>query len=251
MIIYIVDDEKNNVELLEEYLKRLELNATIECFISPLMLLEKEKQIPCDIAFVDVSMPELDGINLASELKKIKKDTNIIFVTAYEEYTLEALNLFASGYLLKPVILDEIKEQLNNLRYPINNQKDIKVVCFGNFDLLVNGEHVEFGLKKSKELLAYLVDRRGAITSRKEVASILFEKGDYNRNQQKKLSQIYRGLIKDLKKYDAENIVIKNRNGYCVNIDLFDCDYYDYLKKNTSKYDGEYMTQYSWSDFFF
>jgi len=250
MIVYAVDDEKNNIELLEEYLNLLLPNAEKHYFTVAKDLLKEEKNKPCDIAILDIMMPGMTGLELAEKIKKIKNDTNIIFLTAFGGYTKNALDMFTSGYVMKPISKNTLKEQLDNLRYPIKELR-AKAITFGNFDFIVDGEHVAFRLKKSKELLAYLIDRKGAIVTRKEVASILFEDGSYSRNQQKQLSQIVSNLKQTLKKYDLEALFIQTKDGYGINVQMLKCDLYDYISKRLDiNYQGEYMEQYSWGEMF-
>lgn len=248
MIIYAVDDETNNIELLKEYLSDIKPKASISYFLDPLELLKAEDNKPCDVAILDIRMPGLTGIELAKRIKEIKYDTNIIFLTAYDRYAIDAISLYASGYILKPINKPDIIEQLENLRYPIK-ENNARAITFGNFDFIVGENHVKFGLKKSKELLAYLIDRRGSVVSRKEIASILFEDGSYSRNQQKKLSQIIKSLKNALEKHSVGGILRSNKDGYYVDTSLFSCDLYEYIEKRyKSVYSGEYMEQYSWGE---
>lgn len=72
-----------------------------------------------DVAFLDIEMPGMSGIELAKKLKDIKPYLNIIFVTAYTDYALEVHSLYVSGYLLKPIKKEDVVTALDNLRNPI------------------------------------------------------------------------------------------------------------------------------------
>ena len=112
------------------------------------------------------------------------------------------------------------------------------------------GEEVSFGRAKSKEMLAYLVDKQGKAATRKELASVLFERGDYSRATQDYLSKIVKELVDVLERVGAEKILKRGLNSYAVDVDAFFCDYYEYEKENVTPdelncFQGEYMKQYS------
>ena len=105
---------------------------------------------------------------------------------------------------------------------------------FGKFELIVHGEKVSFGREKSKEMLAYLVDKQGKSATRKELASVLFERDDYSRTTQNYMSKIVKELVTVLERVGAEKILKRGTNSYAVEIDNFSCDLYDYEKENAT-----------------
>ena len=122
---------------------------------------------------------------------------------------------------------------------------------FGNFDLFVDRKPVIFSRKPAKELLAYLVDKRGATVSRKEMAAVIFEDDGYNRSTQSYLTKILSDLQVTLKSVGAEKMVLKSSGMYYVDVNAFGCDVYDYLDgkpEAINRFRGEYMTQYSWAE---
>ncbi len=98
----VVDDESAALELISDYIgvqPNLELSRT---FSDPLTALAEINKLstPVDILFVDIEMPKMNGINLASLLKH--KTRKLIFTTAHTKYAFESYELEADGYLLKP-----------------------------------------------------------------------------------------------------------------------------------------------------
>lgn len=85
------------------------------------------------------------GLN-RTNLKETNKNMNIIFVTGYSHYAVDAFSIRSSGYLLKPVRSEEIAAELNNLRIPIksDNKVHIRVQTFGGFEVFVDGQPVIF-----------------------------------------------------------------------------------------------------------
>lgn len=254
MRIMAVDDELSALNVLTGAIKEAVPGVEISSFRNPVDALEFMKDTKCDVVFSDIQMREMNGIFLARKLKEIYPKVNIVFVTGYSDYTGEAFSIHASGYVYKPVTAAKIVNEMENLRNPVKwKDTGIFVKTFGKFELIVNGREISFGREKSKEMLAYLVDKKGENASRKEIASILFEREDYSRNTQNYLSKIIRELQNTLESAGAENILRRGVNSYSVNTEAFECDLYNYEKDNATPKDinsfkGEYCSQYSWAE---
>lgn len=117
MHILAADDEAYGLSLLTHAIQKAVPDADISAFQSAHDALEHARRHGVHAAFLDVRMPEMDGLSLAVELKKLHPKINIIFVTGYGEYTGDAFALHASGYVHKPVSWGAIAEQMENLRF--------------------------------------------------------------------------------------------------------------------------------------
>ncbi len=134
----------------------------------------------------------------------------------------------------------------------INNQKNnIKIITFGNFTILHNQVVVKFQRKKSAELLAYLVYKKGSSVDSKELMNALW--GD--RATSSEYGSSLRNLIVDikqsLKKIGIMDFFITEYNSFRINPSVVDCDYYNFLEnKKDSKetFSGEFMSQFSWAE---
>ena len=250
MRVLLVDDEELQLLRLTEAVKSaLPDEKEVLSYTNPVLAWEENKKTPVDVAFLDIDMPVINGIMLAKKLKTVNPQLNVIFVTAYNNYALDAYKLHASGYVTKPVNVDKIKEELEGLRYPVElaRTKNLQVKCFGNFEVFKDGVPVKFSRTKSKELFAYLVDREGAAVNVNELNAILWEedKKSYFRN-------LIADLQASLKAVGAQEVFIKRRNECFIDPTKIDCDAYEYRKNNPDAirmYRGEYMTQYSWAIF--
>ena len=257
MKILCVDDEPLALEMLTEAIGEAEPNAELKAFRKQSELLAEAEQNGCDIAFLDIHMRGMNGVELAKKLKEVNPKMNIIFVTGYDEYTGDAMRLRASGYVMKPVTKEKLEEELKELRFPIEPKSDalLKVQCFGNFDVFTpDGTPVHFERSKSKEVFAYLVHRHGSSCTVKEIAAALFEDEPYDLKQQAYLQKIFSAMMKSLKKIGCEKVVNKSYNSMSVNVGLIDCDYYRFLELDAgavNSYQSEYMSQYYWADFMF
>lgn len=248
-----VDDEALALKVLVDAIKEAIPNVEIYKTQNPTDALDYASKNVIDIAFCDITMHTMNGIELARHLKKYNPKLNIIFVTGYNEYLSEAFTLHASGYILKPVSKDDILREMDNLLHPIQNEASgIYAKTFGNFELFVNGKPVLFAREKSKEMLAYLIDRRGSMVSKKEIIAILFEDRPYNREIQNYFTKIYSELVKGLKDVGADKILMKGYNRYGIDKSKFGCDLYEYLEGNPiaiNNFNGEYMIQYEWAEY--
>lgn len=246
----MIDDEENSLEYIARKIKDAEAAAEIVTFNDPKEALKAAQDKMFDVVFLDIQMPGLNGIETAKKFKKMNPKANMIFVTGYSEYTMEAFDVDASGYLLKPATAEQVRHALDNLRYPIVSAggPHVTIQCFGNFEVFCNGEPIRFKYNKSKEVLAFLTDRRGAVCKNEEVIVNLWEDDEDH-------AAYYRSLMKDiqdsLKAVGCEDIFVKQWGGAALVRGKVRCDYYDYLDgkpAGINAYKGEYMIQYSWAE---
>ena len=140
MKILAVDDEKIALEGLISAIREVEPSAEIWGFRKVSQVLEFYSKQVCDVAFLDIQMRTMSGIELAKRLKLITPQVNIIFATGYGDYREDAFEMHVSGYLTKPITPDKIRTELDNLRYPpaIRQTKRVEIVTFGNFEIYVD-----------------------------------------------------------------------------------------------------------------
>ncbi len=253
MNIIVVDDEALALRTLIKAITNLINLANVVGFEFPEDALTYAGKNRVDVAFLDIEMAEMNGLFLAKKLKDIYGDTNIIFVTGHSQYALDAFSVHASDYLLKPVSMKRLTDALENLRKNVELPKAmIRIKCFGNFEVFAEKGPLTFKRTKSKEILAYLVDRKGALASTREIAAILWEDAAYDRNKQKQLNVLIAEMISALREVGAGNLVVKKWGYYGVDPTQCYCDYYAYESGNmqaVNSYHGEYMVNYSWAEF--
>ena len=116
--VIMVDDNSvilsDGVSVLEEVMP----DATIMGFIWPQEAIEYARIKRVELAVLDIEMGNSSGLELCRKLQEINPTTNVVFLTAYADYSLDAWKTEASGFILKPLTPDGIKEQLKKLRYP-------------------------------------------------------------------------------------------------------------------------------------
>lgn len=243
MNLLLVDDEKLALEALKKAVFGVLPESDVHPFQKARLALEYAKENKIDIAFLDIDMPVINGLEMAKELQMINSNTNIIFVTGFSEYALDAFNVYASGYLTKPVTEEAIIGAVNHLRHPVISKR-VRFQCFGNFEVYCDNKPIQFSLSKTKELLAYLVDRKGTECRKNEIIAALFE-DDFNIEYYKKLRK---DLIETFVLLGIEETLAISRGSLAINKELVECDYYDYLEGNQAKSPKEYMSQYSFAE---
>ncbi len=254
MEIIAVDDEKPALDHLIGVLEKLNIDAKITGFRRAAEALEFAYSTKVDVAFLDVEMRSVNGVDLAQDLKKLRPNINIIFTTGYSEYVGEAMGMHASGYIMKPVTADKIKKELEDLRYKDqieDNRKKFKIVTFGNFSVYDGEEPIKFKYKKSMEVLAYLVDKHGTFVSNGELIAALWEDESDYEGRISYLNNIRADIKNTLQKRGYSDVILRQRGFLAIDVNEVSCDYFDYLngdKAVTRSYHGEYMSQYSWSE---
>ena len=262
MFILAVDDEQNMLEELAAELTKVFPQANIHVETEALAAEEwvkclKEEGNTLEYAFLDIHMRGMNGLELAGKIKTIYPETNLIFCTAYTEHAFDAFRMFAKGYLLKPISAADIVRTLDEMVQDWRKSnselpRDIRVQTFGHFEIFVDGHPLLFEREKSKELLAYLVDRHGAAVTTKQIAVILWEDRPYDRTLKNYVATVVKSLKKALVAAGAEDILIKTHNHLSVDVSKFQCDAYNYEKGDIDAIDsfhGEYMVNYSWAEF--
>ena len=247
-----VDDEGLIAEHMAALCRRLPQLDGAQSFTSSQDALAWLEENTADVALLDIDMPDMNGIELAGRIKLIHPNISIIFLTGYSKYAVDAFQIHASGYLLKPVNREELAVEM---AYALSGKTEeatvhISVKTFGGFDVFVDGKEVLFKQSKCKELLAVLIDRRGSSMTRAEVFAIIWEDRQYDRSMQKQLDVIIRATRNTLREYGIEDIFVLKGGKMRIRPELLDCDMYRFFDGDVAAfnaYRGEYMNPYSWA----
>ena len=249
MTIVAVDDEKMALQALSNAIRESAPEAELHSFRWGEDALEFAQKNSVDVVFLDIEMPGETGIQLAERLTNGNRKVNIIFVTGFGQYRDAAFDLHASGYLMKPITAEKVRVELDHLRYSVAQRKRVRVYAFGNFEVFLDDKPMEFKYRKTKELFAYLIDRKGAQCTVGEMMSVLFEEDPGHVTYFKSLR---RDLLDTLEAAGCPEVISQQRGSLGVMPEQIECDYFDYLsgrEKGKTAYRGEYMTQYSWSEY--
>ena len=119
--VIIVDDKKMFISGALPILEEVLPNATITGFTRPSEVIEHAKANRIALAFLDIELGRTNGFNLCRTLLELNPCTNVVFLTAYMEYSFDAWSTGASGFLLKPLTAENVRAQLKKLRYPFSS----------------------------------------------------------------------------------------------------------------------------------
>ena len=118
--VIMVDDRKiiltGGLPVLEEVMP----DAAITGFTRPSEAIEYARAHRVALAFLDIEMGKMNGFELCHTLLEINPRTNVVYLTAYSDYAIDAWSTGASGFILKPITADDVRFQLENLRYPFS-----------------------------------------------------------------------------------------------------------------------------------
>ena len=241
MIAVAVDDERWALKDLTTILEAQDGIESVQSFLVAKEALAWCKTNPFDIAFLDINMRGIDGIELAKELRSINKNSYIIFCTGFDDHTMDAIELHCNGYLLKPIMPEKVKKELDYIRSLSETEKLIYVRCYGGFEAYdKNMVPITFKRKRAKELLALLVDRNGIGLTSKDISVRLFEDdGSLDHKNQNYVYKLIQELNRALNEIEAGGILKKNGSSYYLDMSLVGID-------ETGKGELDYMAEYDW-----
>ena len=248
MIAIAVDDEPLMLYALGKAVKASADITSVAEFGSCDDALRWARDNPVDVAFLDIDMRGMGGMALAEKIMGLRPDCRIVFCTGYERYAVAAIKLRVSGYLMKPISAKAVQEEIDNIKGRRAKEKPLTVKCFGNFEVYAQGEKLTFKRTKTKELLAFLVDRNGAGVTGKEISARLWVDNGDEAKCHNYLRQLFLDLRHALEAVGAGSVFEQNNYTYSLNTEKIDCDYYTYLKTGKPEFRGEYMTQYGWAE---
>lgn len=226
----LVDDEILVLNLLEKIIRETTDIKVVGTFTDPEVALVEIPKLKPNVVFLDVDMPELNGIELGTRL--IESDENedmaIVFVTAYEQYAIHAFKLNAIHYILKPVdpqSVEEVVKRLNLKREiePLKVSDSSKVNFFGPMHLLANGNKIDFLTAKVEELLALLVMHREIGISKWSIIDVLWEEACIEKSQQNLYTMMFR-MKKSLRDAGIKVDVTSKNSIYRIELTDVYCD---------------------------
>ena len=248
MRVIAVDDEELMLRALVRAISSSPDVKEVVKFSSSEKALVYVEDNPIDIAFLDINMRGMGGIALAEKIIELRPNIKIVFCTGYEEYAIPAFKLHASGYLMKPISAEDVQNEIDNIKGVRKKEKLLEVKCFGNFEVYVKGERLAFKRSRTKELFAFLVDRKGAGMTAKQICVVLFPDDTDDVKNTAYLRQLIMDLKNTLKTVGADAVFCHETPFYRIDTSLLKCDYFSYLETGKPEFLGEYMTQFSWAE---
>ena len=245
----------NDVLSLRKVIKSIDTDATVELLKTFTSLNTVESFVSnnkIDVIFIDITSEKEEKLNLVQKIRNQGRRIFIVLISDSKEDSYIAYNNHAIGFLLKPVDPIRVAEEIENI-FLISPELriNVEIITFGNFSVLKNGVPITFTYRKSKEILAYLVDKQGTQVDWPTLAAEVLDRDLYDKATYNLLHRYIHQLRMDLKKAGADDILLSGNKGYLsINKNAFYCDLYAFINGEDyarNKFLGNYMYEYSWA----
>ena len=248
MRVLAVDDEVILLGQLTNRIHEALPESEIDAFDNADDAIDALPKEAVDIAFLDIAIGYMTGVDLAKRIKDVYPKCDIVFCTGYSEYAPQAFELGASDYLMKPVTAEKIEHALLQLRHTTIHKtakQGLYIQCFGDFEVFYDGEPMGSFTKRSKELLAYLVNKEGILCPSSEINNVIFRS-----SSDSYLRVAKRDLKRVLYEIGQDAVLVSGWGVLGIDRKKVRCDYFDYLDGKPGAlnlYKGVYMSQYEWA----
>lgn len=256
MKIFLIDDEASARASMERAIREARPEAELFSFSRGQAALDAVTNdgLHPDVVFSDIQMPGLSGLSLAVNLRTLCPTAKLIFVTGYNEYAVDAYQLHAHGYVMKPLKPERVREELTHLEQlsPLSaTPEKLTVRCFGYFEVFWQGKPLHFGRQQTRELFAYLISREGAACTHGEISTALWEEESDMLVTGNRIRSLLYDLRQTLKGIGMEDVLIRHRASIAIDRARIDCDFYRMQNGDIdaiNSFTGEFMVQYAWAE---
>ncbi|MED5018718.1 response regulator [Paenibacillus chibensis] len=196
----LVDDERLALELLQQLLEnRIGGVTVIGSFTNPMQALESVRELQPDIIFLDIHMPGIDGLKLGDLMQESLPSAKIVFVTGYDQYAVDAFELNALDYILKPPHLKRLMKTLERFRESRPKVLETGVgepllCCFNQLQYLPDGrmpQALKWRTGKAQELFAFMLHHRDSILDKEALIEMFWPELETSRALQYLYTTVY------------------------------------------------------------
>lgn len=157
----IIDDEWYTLQDIKEMAEATGFIEVCGTYENPLEALKAYEKILPEVIFVDIDMPEINGLTLVENLLEKTPSLQVVFITAYNQYAVEAFEINALDYIMKPISTQRFSKMADRLKktidLPNNKEFQLNIQCFGNFEMKIDEVLVKWQRAKAEELFIYLL----------------------------------------------------------------------------------------------
>lgn len=239
MNVIVVDDDKAMLLIMKRILKKIEGIDIINTFnnVKDAIFFFQDNKV--DIAFLDISIPEGNGLELAKRISEISPCTDIVFITSHREYAVEAFDICAFDYIVKPVLLDRLERTVKralekrsiSVEKKILKEEQLSIYLFGGMDVSCESSGtVKWVSAKSMELFAYLILKEGRSVSKNVIIEEIFHDMPLKNAENYLKTSVYQ-IRKALKPHCSKPVLISNNSSYKIDLSVFYVDCIDFQKR--------------------
>ena len=247
-----VDDERIPLETLKRAVEGSNNISEVAAFENEEDALDWAASHHLDVAFLDIELHRMSGLELAQALIEIHPRLSVVFCTSHEQYAVKAIKMHIdAGYLVKPFRAVQVQDEIDHVIAKRVENRRLRVSCFGDFEAFVDDKPIDFRRRKTKELFAYLIDRRGSSVTTDQLIAALWEDDGEVEKKKDLLYHLVSDMRHTMEKNGLEDVLVSQQNGYAIDPRFVMCDYYRMLDGDEYArrlYTGEYMSQYSWAE---
>ncbi|EON73773.1 response regulator [Lysinibacillus sphaericus] len=232
-----MDDEPLALINMEKRLKEFDSIEIVKSFTTLNDLLNEGPTLDIQVAFLDVEMPGMNGLEIAQLLKQWHKNIYIIFVTAYRDYAVQAFEIQSLDYLLKPISKSRLETTINRIQELFQHEKtllpaqkntepSLQIQCFGGFNVSFNNKIVHWRTAKTKELFAFLFSNLYSHIPRDTIIDALWAETEYKKARVQ-LHTTISYLRTTLSALGYVNVLHYTNGCYTLQLENFQCDALD------------------------
>lgn len=238
MKVILIDDEKPMLFIMQKMISKIPEIEIVGSFQNAGDAYKFIKGNKVDLAFVDINMPEENGLDFARKLSDETENIAISFLTAHKEFALEAFEVHAFDYIVKPVSQARLEATIQRARKrfahsnpPVRERAALPklfVYCLGGMEVRCEESRtVQFSSSKSAELLAYLLLKNGRFVSKWRVMEDVF-RGMPLQNAEIYLNTTVYKLRKALEPHGMKSAIISANESYKIDIKDIYTDFIDF-----------------------
>lgn len=226
---FVVDDEQITADLIGKYLEDTGKVKVERIFYSPVEVIKEVEAAKPDVVFLDIEMPEITGLELAEKITAMVNQPEVVFITAYSSYALEAFKVNALDYVMKPIDpseLERVIQKISNRRPQVTMNSTLFINALGGFNAVVadQKEPIKWSTAKCEELFAYMIFKKeSAIVSKWKLIEVLWPEKNEKKCEINLRSTISR-VNKTLRDYGVNGRFISYNNRYRLEFENFEVD---------------------------
>lgn len=239
MNIIIVDDDKTMIFVMKKILEKIQGINIANTFIHTRDVVDFIKESKIDMVFLDISMPEENGLELARRILDISPFINIVFITSHREYAVEAFDICAFDYIVKPVLQERLERTVKRAlekglglveKNSVKENK-ISVYLFGGIDASSESlGTVKWSSAKSVELFVYLLLKEGRNISKNVIIEELFYEMPLKNAENYLKTSVYQ-IRKALEPHSSAPLLISSNGSYKLECNALYVDFIEFEKK--------------------
>lgn len=227
----VVDDEWYNLEEICDFVEKTGFMSVESRCQNGIDALREAGRVLPQAAFIDIEMPEMDGLTLAEKLLEKYPEMQIVFITGWNQYAVAAFELNALDYIMKPLSkarFEKMAERLKSQIEPVKSKREnrVSIRCFGGFEVIINGQPVIWKRIKAEELFAFLLVHHDTFVAKDIILENLWP--DYENTKSLPILQTsvckIRNIFSACK--DEAKLAYSN-NRYGLFLSGVECDYLD------------------------